>query len=76
MNSGNVIDLDALKRIRERARWLPLGIAVVVAAIGFAVGIEIAAYFMRDPPVWMTLVIALGLGILGAARFSAIRRVR
>jgi hypothetical protein len=37
-----------------------------VAAIGFAVGIEIAAYFMRDPPVWMTLVIALGLGILGA----------
>jgi hypothetical protein len=37
-----------------------------VAALGFAVGIEIAAYFMRDPPVWMTLVIALGLGILGA----------
>jgi Domain of unknown function (DUF4203) len=37
-----------------------------VAALGFAVGIELAAYFMRDPPVWMTLVIALGLGILGA----------
>jgi hypothetical protein len=37
-----------------------------VAALGFAVGIEIATYFMRDPPVWMTLVIALGLGILGA----------
>jgi hypothetical protein len=37
-----------------------------VAALGFAVGIEIAAYFMRDPPVWMTLVIALGLGLLGA----------
>jgi hypothetical protein len=37
-----------------------------VAALGFAVGLEVAAYFMRDPPVWMTLVIALGLGILGA----------
>ena len=37
-----------------------------VAALGFAIGVEIATYFMRDPPVWMTLVIALGLGILGA----------
>lgn len=37
-----------------------------VAALGFAVGVEIATYFMHDPPVWMTLVIALGLGILGA----------
>lgn len=37
-----------------------------VAAIGFAVGVELAAYFMRDPPVWLTLIAALGLGILGA----------
>ena len=37
-----------------------------VAALGFAVGVEIATYFMHEPPVWMTLVIALGLGILGA----------
>src|SRR6266513_2607532 len=37
-----------------------------VAALGFAVGVEIAAYFIHDPPVWTTLVIALGLGILGA----------
>jgi uncharacterized protein DUF4203 len=37
-----------------------------VAALGFAVGIEIATYFMRDPPLWMMLVIALGLGLLGA----------
>ena len=37
-----------------------------VAALGFAVGLEIAAYFMREPPVWMTLLIALGLGLLGA----------
>jgi hypothetical protein len=37
-----------------------------VAALGFAVGIEIATYFMRDPPLWMMLVISLGLGVLGA----------
>jgi hypothetical protein len=37
-----------------------------VAALGFALGLEVAAYFMRDPPVWTTLAIALGLGILGA----------
>ena len=37
-----------------------------VAALGFAVGLEIAARFLHEPPVWMTLVISLGLGILGA----------
>jgi hypothetical protein len=37
-----------------------------VAAIGFAVGVELAAYFMRNPPLWLTLVAAVGLGILGA----------
>ena len=37
-----------------------------VAALGFAVGMEIAAYFMHEPPAWMTLALALGLGILGA----------
>src|SRR5437763_7374395 len=37
-----------------------------VAALGFAVGIEIAAYFIHEPPPWVTLVIALGLGFLGA----------
>ncbi|MEY2498258.1 MAG: hypothetical protein QOD12_1814, partial [Verrucomicrobiota bacterium] len=37
-----------------------------VAALGFAMGLEIAAYFMRDPPIWMTLVVALVLGVVGA----------
>jgi hypothetical protein len=37
-----------------------------VAALGFAVGLEIAAYFMREPPQWLTLVVALGCGIVGA----------
>jgi Domain of unknown function (DUF4203) len=37
-----------------------------VAALGFAVGLEIAAYFMREPPQWMTLLVALGCGVIGA----------
>src|SRR5205823_14268624 len=37
-----------------------------VAALGFAVGLEMAAYFMREPPQWMTLLVALGCGVIGA----------
>jgi hypothetical protein len=37
-----------------------------VAALGFAVGLEIAAYFMKEPPQWMTLIVALGCGVIGA----------
>src|SRR5436305_1542446 len=37
-----------------------------VAALGFAVGLEIAAYFMKEPPEWMTLLVALGSGAIGA----------
>ena len=37
-----------------------------VAALGFAVGLEIAAYFMKEPPTWLTLAVALGCGVVGA----------
>src|SRR2546423_12340946 len=37
-----------------------------VAALGFAVGLQIAAYFMKEPPQWMTLLVALGCGVIGA----------
>lgn len=37
-----------------------------VAALGFAIGLEIAAYFMKEPPQWMTLLVALGCGVIGA----------
>ena len=37
-----------------------------VAALGFAVGLEIAAYFMKEPPQWLTLAVALGCGLIGA----------
>ena len=37
-----------------------------VAALGFAVGLEIAAYFTKEPPQWMMLLVALGCGVIGA----------
>ncbi|MEP6699350.1 MAG: DUF4203 domain-containing protein [Verrucomicrobiota bacterium] len=37
-----------------------------VAALGFAVGLEIASHFMREPPSWLVLLIAVGIGLLGA----------
>lgn len=37
-----------------------------VAALGFAVGIEIATNLLHDPPTWVTVLIALTLGTLGA----------
>ena len=37
-----------------------------VAALGFAVGLEIAAHFLKEPAQWMTLLVALGCGVIGA----------
>ena len=37
-----------------------------VAALGFAVGLEIAAYFMKEPPQWIMLLVAIGCGVIGA----------
>ena len=37
-----------------------------LAALGFAVGLQVAAYVMNNPPLWATLTISLGLGFLGA----------
>ena len=37
-----------------------------VAALGFAIGLEVAAYFMKEPPQWITLLVALVCGVIGA----------
>jgi hypothetical protein len=37
-----------------------------VAAVGFAIGLEITPHLMREPPVWLALVVALFLGLVGA----------
>jgi hypothetical protein len=46
-----------------------------VAALGFAVGLEIAAYFMKEPPQWMTLLIAVGCGVIGALLAIVLQKI-
>jgi hypothetical protein len=46
-----------------------------VAALGFAVGLEIAAYFMKEPPQWMTLLIALGCGAIGGVLAILLQKI-
>src|ERR1041384_3947128 len=46
-----------------------------VAALGFAVGLEIAAYFMKEPPQWMTLLVGLGCGVIGAMLAIVLQRI-
>ena len=37
-----------------------------VAAVGFAIGIEITPHLMQHPPAWLAIAVALGLGLMGA----------
>jgi hypothetical protein len=46
-----------------------------VAALGFAVGLEIATYFMKEPPQWMMLLVALGCGVIGALLAILLQKV-
>jgi hypothetical protein len=46
-----------------------------VAALGFAVGLEIAAYFMKEPPTWLSLVVAIGCGAVGAVLALLLQKV-
>ncbi len=36
-----------------------------VAALGFAVGLQLAPYLSQNPPLWLSLVLSVGLGLLG-----------
>ncbi len=67
---------------RRDPRWQPYSISVLigaaillfgrtlfwlfVAAVGFAIGIEITPHLMQNPPAWLALVVALLLGLVGA----------
>src|SRR5450432_1627851 len=44
----------------RRLFWL------LVAAVGFAVGMQLTPYLMQHPPTWLALAIAIAFGILGA----------
>ena len=37
-----------------------------MAAIGFAIGLQLAPYLMQNPPPWLSLAISLALGVVGA----------
>jgi hypothetical protein len=37
-----------------------------VAAVGFAIGIEITPHLMQHPPAWLAIAVALFLGLMGA----------
>lgn len=50
----------ALLLFGRRLFWL------FVAALGFAIGLELAPYLSHNPPLWLSLLLSLGLGFLGA----------
>lgn len=39
---------------------------LLVAALGFAIGLQLAPYLSQNPPLWLSLLLSLGLGLLGA----------
>ena len=50
----------ALLFFGRRLFWL------FVAALGFAIGLELAPYLSHNPPLWLSLLLSLGLGLIGA----------
>jgi hypothetical protein len=50
----------ALLFFGRRLFWL------FVAALGFAIGLQVAPYLSQTPPLWLSLLLSLGLGLLGA----------
>jgi Domain of unknown function (DUF4203) len=50
----------ALLFFGRRLFWL------FVAALGFAIGLELAPYLSQNPPLWLSLLLSIGLGLIGA----------
>jgi hypothetical protein len=50
----------ALLFFGRRLFWL------FVAALGFAIGLELAPYLSHNPPLWLSLLLSVVLGLLGA----------
>jgi hypothetical protein len=46
-----------------------------VAAIGFWIGFQLTPYLMQHPPEWLTLVVAIVLGIVGAVLALVLQKV-
>jgi len=50
----------ALLFFGRRLFWL------FVAALGFAIGLELAPYLSHNPPLWLSLLLSIALGLVGA----------
>src|SRR6476619_3162903 len=50
----------ALLFFGRRLFWL------FVAALGFAIGLELAPYLSQNPPLWLSLLLSIALGLIGA----------
>ncbi len=59
----------ALLLFGRRLFWL------FVAALGFAVGLQLAPYLMQNPPPWLALAVSLGLGLLGALLAFVVQKI-
>jgi hypothetical protein len=59
----------ALLLFGRRLFWL------FVAALGFAIGLQLAPYLSQDPPLWLSLLLSLGLGLLGALLAIMLQKV-
>jgi hypothetical protein len=46
-----------------------------VAAIGFWIGFQLTPYLMQHPPEWLTLVVAVVLGIIGAVLALVLQKI-
>jgi MFS family permease len=46
-----------------------------VAAVGFAIGIELTPYLIQHPPPWLALGVAIILGILGAVLALVLQKI-
>ena len=46
-----------------------------VAAVGFWIGFELTPHLMQNPPPWLALVVAIGLGLLGALLAFVLQKV-
>ncbi|HEY1769624.1 MAG TPA: DUF4203 domain-containing protein [Chthoniobacterales bacterium] len=46
-----------------------------VAAIGFWIGFQFTPHLLHHPPAWLTLAVAVGLGILGAVLALVLQKI-
>jgi hypothetical protein len=59
----------ALLFFGRRLFWL------FVAALGFAIGLELAPYLSQNPPLWLSLLLSVVLGLIGAVLAMMVQKL-